>query len=194
VGANVTETLPVAINRGDIHAIDVPPSFEVADTFVVRIENHGSPTHVHLHLDDALSQVASLGASNRYVGDAEEVVVRVADGPRPAEGTLEVVTGYGAETARVAIDVVEPEQAEDAVAVDESMASPPVDGPDPEPTPSATPLPGISRDAVPVLALSGVAVVFAVVAAVISDALAVLLGVLAVLAGVAAAVVLLREE
>jgi len=191
----VTETLSVAINRDRIHAIDVPPSFEVTDSFLVRIENHGSATHVHLHLDDALSRVASLATDNHYVESqaSRDVVVRVADGPRPAEGTLEVVTGYGAETARVAIDVVEPERSETAVAVDETMAEPPTAESSDAAT-SADTVAGVSRESVPVLALAGVAVTFAVLAAVISDALAVLLGVVAVAAGVGAAWTMLREE
>jgi hypothetical protein len=193
----VTETLSVAINRDRIHAVDVPPSFEVTDSFLVRIENHGSATHVHLHLDDALSRVASLATDNHYVESqaSRDVVVRVADGPRPAEGTLEVVTGYGAETARVAIDVVEPERSETAVAVavDETMAEPPT-AESRDAATSADTVAGVSRESVPVLALAGVAVTFAVLAAVISDALAVLLGVVAVAAGVGAAWTMLREE
>ncbi len=193
----MTETLPVEINRDRIHAVDVPPSFEVTDSFVVRVENHGSATHVHLHLDDALSRVAALGTANHYVESetSHDVVVRVADGPRPAEGTLEIVTGYGAETARVAIDVVEPERSEDAVAVDESMAEPPTrDDADSPASAGGSGVASASREVLPVVALAGVAVTFAVFAAVISDALAVMLGVVAVIAGVGTAWLMLRED
>ena len=192
----MTETLPVAINRDRIHQVDAPPSFEATDSFVVRIENHGSATHVHLHLDDALSRVAALGTDNHYVESeaTHDVVVRVADGPRPAEGTLEIVTGYGAEKARVAIDVVEPEQSANAVAVDEAMAEPPKREAAGDGAAADGGFAALSSDVLPVLALSGVAIVFAILAAVISDSLAVMLGVAAVIAGVGTAWAMLREE
>jgi len=187
----VTEPLAVHINRDRIHAIDVAPSFETTGSFAVVVENHGSPTHVHLHLDDALSRVAHVGTPNHYVeaDDTATITVSVREGPRPVEGALEVVTGYGAETARVAVDVTEPSETDLGVAVDEEMEKPP----EREVATERSGLPGVPADSVPVLALAGVAIALAFAAVVVSETLAVAVGLLAVVAGVAAAAVFLRR-
>ncbi|WP_435096321.1 DUF7524 family protein [Halarchaeum sp. P4] len=118
-------TLTVDLNRERIHALDADPSsLEVDGSFAVELANHGTASHVHVHLDDALSRVASIGDGNHYVtkGGAETVPVSVdPDGPRPITGTLEVVSGYGAERLEIPIRVVEPETPQH-VQVDESLA------------------------------------------------------------------------
>lgn len=194
----MTETLPVHINRSGTHAIEAPPSFRATGPFVVELHNHGPSTHVHVHLDDDLSRVAAVGADNHYVeqGSPRPVEVRVRDAPRPVEGRLKLVTGYGKETAYVAVDVEEPRETDQGVAVDESLGRPKrPDLADTDESPlGALATFGALTDSWPVVALGGVAVLLALVALAVSDAAAVGVGVLAVLAGVVAAAAFLRED
>jgi hypothetical protein len=139
----VPETLLTHINRDGLHHIDVAPSFEIDDSFTVSLVNHGAPIHVHLHLDDDLSDVTSLPTTNHYIeaDSTEEVPITVHDGP--ASGKLKVVTGYGAETTYVDIDITEINPEEDSIPVDESLSKPkqrPVKGTD-EPSELARNLP-----------------------------------------------------
>lgn len=183
-------TLPITINREAVHAVEPgTDSFETSDSFTVELENSGSATHVHLHLDDDLSRVASLERGNYFVeaGDSLPVQVRVDRGPRPVSGRLKVVTGYGAETAYVDVTIVEPESdAEAGVQVDERLSRPPVRE---EPEESGFDLPLDGNIAVAVLA--ALAIGLAIGAVLVSESLAVTLGVLVVLAGVVVAAALL---
>lgn len=116
-------TLTVDLNEDRIHAVEVSPSpFETTDSFTVELTNHGTASHVHLHLDDALSRVASLREGNRYVSKDESEAVAISldgDADRPVDGVLEVVTGYGAERVEVPVHVNDP--ADPHVDVDESL-------------------------------------------------------------------------
>ena len=112
------------INRTAIHSLEVPESFDTEGSFVVELRNEGEATHVHLHLDDVLSEVASLDAGNHYVaGDSSrEVRVQVSPGGEPIRGKLKVVTAYGAETRYVDVSV-EPTR-KGSVAVDPGLSKP----------------------------------------------------------------------
>ena len=112
------------VNRTGIHSLEVPDAFETEGSFVVDLRNEGEATHVHLHLDDALSEVARLDAGNHYVaGDSNrEVRVYVSPGGEPVRGKLKVVTAYGAETRFVDISV-EPGRKR-SVAVDPELSKP----------------------------------------------------------------------
>ncbi|MEF8841769.1 MAG: hypothetical protein V5A62_09120 [Haloarculaceae archaeon] len=103
----MTDRLVAHINRTGIHSLEVPDSFDTEGSFAVDLRNEGESTHVHLHLDDALSEVARLDAGNHYVaGDSNrEVRVRVSPGGEPVRGKLKVVTAYGAETRYVDVSV-----------------------------------------------------------------------------------------
>lgn len=155
------DTLPVHLNRESLHSLDVPTGIETDGSFDVALVNHGEAVHVHLHLDDALSAVASLDANNHYVqANAERPVrVTVADGAE-VHGKLKVVTSYGATTRYVDVDLIEPEETEGPVQVDESLAKP-------QPAPSEpTPARALSeRLGSPVLVLAGVALLLAVAVA-----------------------------
>ncbi|QLC34383.1 hypothetical protein EFA46_009235 [Halarchaeum sp. CBA1220] len=121
----MSRTLTVHLNRERIHGLDADPTaLEVERSFAVDLVNHGTASHVHVHLDDDLSRVASVGDGNHYVAkDATETVpVSVApDGPRPVEGTLDVVAGYGAERIEIPVRVTEATEPQ-GVDVDESLA------------------------------------------------------------------------
>lgn len=180
--------LPVHVNREELHDIAVAPSFEATGSFDVRLVNHGEATHVHLHLDDALSRVAKLEASNHYVdADSERLVsVAVRDGAT-ARGKLKVVSGYGATTRYVDVEVTEPTVEEQSVEVDESLA-------EPQPTePEETRLLA-DNPALAVLSLAGTALALAVGAALVVQQFVVALGAGAVLVGVLVAIYFLLAE
>jgi len=179
----VTKTLPVHINRDGLHSIEAADaSFEVTGTFSVALKNDGAPVHVHLHLDDELSETATLEANNHFVeGELRMVAVTVEEGRRPVQGKLKVVTGYGVNTEYVDVSVVEPEATARHVPVDEGLAVP-----QPEPAPEP-PLQQRIRENAPLTLLGGFALLLAVGAALLAGTAAVLIGVLAVVAGVAAA-------
>jgi hypothetical protein len=121
----VPDTLPVHLNRDTLHSLEVPAGIETDGSFDVVLENHGEAIHVHVHLDDALSEVARLDANNHYVkADGERAVrVHVAE-PRELHGKVKIVTSYGAETRYVDIDLHEPVVENDTVTVDESLTKP----------------------------------------------------------------------
>jgi len=183
------DTLPVHVNRAELHALEVPDSFEASDSFDLRLVNHGQSVHVHLHLDDALSEVATVDASNHFVDGQSERALRVhVNGDGTARGRLKIASAYGAETRYIDIEIVEPEKSEEAVTVDDSLSQP-----QPRPTDTdSEPLGGVSDSPeLGVLGLGVLAVVVAAVAALIIDSTIVLVGALAVLVGVLVAMYLL---
>ncbi len=178
------------VSRTELHSLDVPASIEAHGPFDVVLVNHAEAAHVHVHLDDDLSEFATIEASNHYVdGESRRAVrVNVDEDGLPEESTLgklKVASGYGARTRWVDVELSPPPEEESEVEVDESLARPPA----PEPEDSG-PSP-LDRPELPVLALGAVALVVALVAAVALDQRTVLLGALAVLGGVIVALFLL---
>jgi hypothetical protein len=104
----VSESLQVELNDGAVHAIDAPEEFTAHGPFHVELRNAGGPVHVHLRLAGGLSEVARLEGVNHYVGDetTNAVPVGVVPGREPVSGRIEIVSGYGAETAKVDVTVV----------------------------------------------------------------------------------------
>jgi hypothetical protein len=183
----VTESLPVRLNHDRLHDIQTPASFEATESFGIVLQNGDAPVHVHLHLDDALSTVASIPANNHFL-DADStrhVDVEVADGARPVEGRLKIVTGHGAETDYVTVSIVEPEERDATVAVDVALADPP-ERDDDERDEGARIRASLTENA-PIAGLGLFALAVAAGSATLSDSLAVLFGVLAVLASIVAA-------
>ncbi|QGN06400.1 hypothetical protein Hrd1104_03210 [Halorhabdus sp. CBA1104] len=175
----MADPLPVHVNREQLHDLGVPPSYETTGTFPIRLINHGEPSHVHLHLDDSLSDVARLEATNHYVDGNHErfVTVSVQDGVTQ-RGKLKIVSGYGATTRYVDIVLTEPEEANGSVTVDESLAHP-------QPTePESTDSVFEASPALPVIGLALVALVFALAVAVLLKQFVVAVGAVAVLIGV----------
>ncbi|WP_158057093.1 DUF7524 family protein [Halorussus halophilus] len=122
----MSESLSVSLNDDRLHEIRTATAFEATGSFPLLLKNGDAPVHVHLHLDDALSEVATIPANNHYV-DADstrQVTVEVRDGAYPVEGRLKIVTGHGAETEYIDISIVEPEDREDAVDIDGTLATP----------------------------------------------------------------------
>ncbi|WP_227376424.1 DUF7524 family protein [Haladaptatus halobius] len=174
-------TLPIHINRDGLHDIEVAQSFEADDSFTVALENHGAPVHAYVHLDDDLSRVASLEATNHYVEDGSTRNVTVTVHDAPASGKLKIATGYGAETAYVDVDVTEPDERSDSVQVDESLSKPKRRPADPEPEPSE-----LTKN-LPLLVLGGLALVLVIGVGAIVDGVVAVFGALVVLVGLGAA-------
>ncbi|WP_336339593.1 DUF7524 family protein [Haloarcula brevis] len=119
------DSLPVHLNRTDIHSLEVPTEFDATGSFDVQLHNHGEALHVHLHLDDALSSVASLDATNHHVRAETDRLVRVTvHGDGPVRGKLKVVTAYGAQTRYVDVHIPEGGTDNDPVIVDEELSKP----------------------------------------------------------------------
>ncbi|WP_225334650.1 DUF7524 family protein [Halomicrobium urmianum] len=166
------DTLPVHVNRQSLHSLEVPASFETDDSFDVRLINHGEPVHVHLHLDDSLSEIATIEATNHYVdADSQRPVGVTLREEGSVLGKLKVATGYGAETRYVDVRITEPTEEQDEVRVDESLAQPQPDaGTDDESTGSL--LDGERS----VFLLGGLALLVAAVAAALVQSTAVRVG------------------
>ncbi|MFB6281621.1 MAG: hypothetical protein ABEH40_06350 [Haloferacaceae archaeon] len=151
-------SLPVELNAERIHEIRVIDEFATDGPFVVDLVNEGQPVHVHVSLDDDLGRVASLDGGNHYVEEGATAAVPVSVDPvdEPVTGRLTVATGYGAETAEVAVTVQPWEDRSTGVEVGDDLSTPR----DPGEAPPATAEPG--GPSLPLLALVGTAIAVAV--------------------------------
>ncbi len=177
------DELPVHINREELHSLEVPATFEADGSFDVRLVNHGESLHVHLHLDDSLSEAAAVDAVNHYVEGSSQRFVRVdvdtdrLDGDRTV-GKLKVASGYGATTRWIDVELSEPRPEEDSMDIDESLAKPQPTEPD-----SLV----LGSPEIPVLVLGAVALLVAALAVFLVESTVILAGSIVVLAGVLAA-------
>jgi len=187
----VPDELPVHISREELHSLDVPESFEATGSFDLQLVNHGESVHIHVHLDDPLSTVASLDAGNHHVeqGSRRDVRVHVdtdrLDGD-PLLGKLKVASAYGGNTRWIDVTVAEPEPEQNTVAVDESLAQP-------QPGPDAGSTGPLVNPSTLVLAVGAVALLVALIAAVVIQQTVVVVGSLVVLGGVLAALFFLSN-
>lgn len=186
----MTAELPVHISREELHALDVPASFETTGSFDVRLVNYGTALHVHLHLDDDLSEVATVDAGNHYVeGESERRVHVDVDTDRldgeTLLGKIKIASAYGAQTRWIDIELSKPEPETESVRVDESLAKPQVEPAEPT---------MFDRPEIPVLVLGVLALLVAVVIALVLEETVVLFGSLVVLGGVLLALIFLLRE
>ncbi|MFC7138876.1 hypothetical protein ACFQMA_03370 [Halosimplex aquaticum] len=182
------EPLPVHVNREQLHAVEVPDRFETDGSFDIAVINHGQSVHVHLHLDDGLSEIATIEASNHFVDGESQRAVRVTvDGEGEATGTLKIAAAYGAETRYVTVRITEPEETQQTVEVDESLSKP--QPREPESGGEGSGLASVvERPEFVVLVLGVVALAAATGVALLVDDVVVVGGALAVLVGVLVAV------
>lgn len=178
------DTLVVDVNRQGLHTLEVDEYFEVDGPFTVELRNHGESTHAYLNLDDALSEVARIEATNHYVeaDSRRRVTVDVRDPEAwPAEavrGKLKVVIAHGQETRWV--DVTLDSAAGDAtVEVDPDLSTPQ--------SGRETPMAPAVR-VLPVAVLGAVAVILAVGSLFAADGIDTILGGFAVLTAALCAV------
>ena len=181
----MSSSLSVHLNRDGTRSVQ-PESFsmETDGAFTIELVNHGTPAHVHLHLDDALAKVATIPSDNLYVeaGSEQYVRVDVRDSPRPIKGQIEVVTGYGAERANVNVNVIDPVPDGSEVQVDEQLSAR---------QEHAEHEPQLS-DAIGPAAVAVVGVLLAVALTVlVNDVFALALGAIAIIVGVAVAIYVL---
>ncbi|MFB6206658.1 MAG: hypothetical protein ABEJ05_09060 [Haloglomus sp.] len=127
-----TDRIVVDINRDGPRSLAVPDAVTVDRSFTVELRNHGMATHVHLHLDDALSTVARLSNANVHVPSESSRGVQIhvlepEDGNyEPVAGQLKVAIGYGQETRFV--DLTVDLSSHEPVTVDSELAEPRSDG------------------------------------------------------------------
>lgn len=193
-------SVPVDLGRNRTHEIEAPGSVTVSGSFSVEITNHGAPAHMHLNLDDDLSQVATLAAGNHYVKQdtTRNVFVETDDAPKPVTGRLKIVTGYGAETKYVTVTVEPGPDGKPPVEVDESLGKPNAGGRSGS-SPEFVPLRERTEEVVPdgpQLALGAVvagAVLLAIIVGVTIGSTAVLVGTGVVVGAAIAAFLLARD-
>ena len=125
--------LSVDLNRDGLHEIVVPSAFETDGPFQIRLRNHGEAVHVHLNLDDSLSEVAALAAGNHFVeaGSCRSVQINTRPISAPVTGRLKIVTAYGATSAYTSVTVSPPGTVTEHVDVDEQLAKPQRHDPEP---------------------------------------------------------------
>ncbi|WP_415381076.1 hypothetical protein [Halosimplex sp. TS25] len=182
------DSLPVHVNRGELHAVEVPDRFEADGSFDVAVINHGQSVHVHLHLDDDLSEIATIEASNHFVDGESQRAVRVnVHSAGEATGTLKIAAAYGAETRYVTVRITEPEETQQTVEVDESLSQPQPREPDSD-RESGGIATVVDSPEVVVLVLGALALAAAAVLAMVLDDVVIVGGALAVLVGVLVAV------
>lgn len=180
----MTGSLAVAVNRDGLHTLAVPSSFEATGPFAVELHNHGEAAHIHLNLDDRLSQIARVRATNHYVEDDERRLIDVETrdpSAWPADtvrGKLKVVVGHGREKHYVDV-IFDRSAAENEVRVDPDLATPD--------TERDRETPPVFR-LLPVVVLGSVAVLLAVGALFAAENLAVLLGALALVSAALCAI------
>ncbi|GAB3317537.1 hypothetical protein EI982_05945 [Haloplanus rallus] len=193
----MTPVLLVELNRGELHDVEAPAEFATAEPFSVELRNHGEAVHVHVRADDALSPVARIDADGNLFVEREttrSVPVGVSDVDESVTGTLEISTGYGAETRTVEV-TVEPADDGGAVDVDETLSSPANAAESTDTTPLSRRLAGAlpGRRALPVLLLGLVAVGVAAAVANAVDSQLVLVGAGVVVGAVLVALVVLFQ-
>lgn len=188
----MTDTLPVHFNRQERHSLEVPPSFETADSFVIAVTNHGEAGRIHVHLDDGLPEIASIDDTNFYVeaNGTTEIPVSV-HGTDHVFGKIKLVSGYGAVTRWVDVEVTEPDD-DESVEIDEDLAKPQPRDETQSGATGHTPLLGDSP-ILPVLSLGLVALLVAVGAAAFFKSTVVAVGALLVLGAVLVAGYLLLQ-
>jgi hypothetical protein len=188
----VSDTLPVAINRDRLHSVEAPESFVTPDSFAIELENHGEAVHVHVHLDDALSEIASVEAINHHLrpGAVRRVPITVHETDRPVTGRLKLAAAYGAETRFIEVSTGTERNAKPPVEVDAALGRSRRSGTTSPTRPanrgssSGGLLAGLDA---PALALGGAVVFIALVVLVAIDNAVFLIAVLLVLAGIVAA-------
>lgn len=196
------DTLSVDVNRTRLHSVEAPDSYTTTGSFDIELENHGEAVHVHVHLDDTLSEVASIDSINHHLrpGAVRRVPVVVHRDEESVSGRLKVASAYGAETRYVDLSLQAVRPTKPPVEVDAALSKP---NPDRSRARSASHPGGRSRSRpgrstgtnstvlagldAPALAL-GVGVLFlAIVALSTIDSVALLAGVFVLLVGVLAA-------
>ncbi|MFB6112367.1 MAG: hypothetical protein ABEJ35_07520 [Halobacteriaceae archaeon] len=184
----MSATLRVALNADGPNTLSGPTSAEVERDFSVVLENRGTDAHVHIRMNDPLSEVATITESNHFVEGGSELEIPITVEPGTSGGgILEVVTGYGATRHGIRVTVDAPENPE--VEIDESLSKP---RPPDEPAPMSRT--GQDSSALPLGLLGAGLVIVAVFLAAASDVGAVIVAVIALVGAFAVAAYLLVQD
>ncbi|MBS3760414.1 DUF7524 family protein [Halodesulfurarchaeum sp.] len=107
--------LTVYLNREGLNTVETDKTAVNATRSVdIVLENHGKPTHVHLHMNDDLAMMGSIEEPNQFVpkGEWREVELQLTEAAQ-GSGRLEITVGYGQERESVEIEVEPPEDTEE---------------------------------------------------------------------------------
>ncbi|CAM2987328.1 hypothetical protein PNP85_08460 [Halobacterium salinarum] len=174
------DTLSVHLNRE--RPRDLAPEATTLETdrsFVLSFVNHGQPLHVHVQPDERLADIATVSETQVYVAANETRTVDVV-APRdagPADGTLRLVTGHGAESENVTVSITqERKDGGPDVAVDDTLTE---KQSRPEPDTGVS----LRHAVIPVAVVVAVVAAAGAIAVAVPDAGAVVVGVAGVLAG-----------
>lgn len=99
--------LTVFLNRAGLNTVETDrTTVQATESVRVVLENHGKPTHVHLHLDDDLATLATIEDPHWFVpeGEARELTIRLSEAAA-GRGRLEIATGYGQNRTTVDVEV-----------------------------------------------------------------------------------------
>lgn len=121
----MSDSLEIHVNRPRPNGLEVPERFVAEHPFAIEFINDGKPVHIHLSLDDPLTDILSLETGNHFLPREEtyRLPVQIQEGRRPVRGKLTVSIGYGAESRFIELRVVEPDD-DDQVQVGETLAEP----------------------------------------------------------------------
>ena len=122
----MSKDVEIHLNRKFKNSIEVEKSpVKVSGSFGIILYNHGAPVHVYLHLSDEIAESAQIGAAHKSIKAGETVVSEVyVDYVHPAEGWLKIITGHGAETEYVAIEIVNEKTIRPQIKIDKELATP----------------------------------------------------------------------
>lgn len=111
----------VYLNRDGLNTVEAEErSVQVSRSLSIVIENHGKPTHVHLHPDDDLATLGTIEDPNWFIpaGEWRDVELTVSEAAT-GHGRLEIAAGYGQEEEAINVDVTTPDDLE-AEAIEET--------------------------------------------------------------------------
>lgn len=188
------DSLTVDVNPEGMHTLRVPDTFEVRGAFDVVLRNHGESTHVYLNLDDELSEVATLDATNYYIeqGETLSITIPVSSGIA-VSGELTIATAYGSEKRFVPVDIEPTAPDHSSVNIDSSLSASARrprrtnGGSSPSPAPAET-RPTIDeqtiRRTLPAVVFGTIAITLALSSVLVAGGLRIVLGLLAIFSGI----------
>ncbi|MFB6086799.1 MAG: hypothetical protein ABEJ84_08380 [Halodesulfurarchaeum sp.] len=112
--------LTVYLNRDGMNTVETDQTAVSATEAVdIALENHGKPTHVHLHLDDDLALLGSIEDPHWFVpaGERRELHLELTPAGE-GRGRLDIAAGYGQEQTSVEVEVEPVEDAAGTESID----------------------------------------------------------------------------
>ncbi|MFP8952215.1 hypothetical protein ACLI4Z_04460 [Natrialbaceae archaeon A-arb3/5] len=125
--------IAVHVNRGSTDSLETETeSLETHRQVTIALHGHERPAHVHCRVGGDLDAIASIAQTNHYLEPERVTTVPVdVDADRldePIEGSLEVITAYGAESIEIELTVT---PGPPDVTVDKTLSKPNRSPPEP---------------------------------------------------------------